>query len=180
MAPSTILVINPGSTSTKIALFTGDEKVFEEDVVHPEEVLRKFRDIPSQLAFRMETLTGRPAAKGGGYLETGRRGGARRADAARQKRSLPGDGGDGGGRKEFEDPLGPGARLEPRGYDGASAGSKEYGIPAFTADPVTVDEMDDIARISGVPEIKRRSLLHALNIKERITPRVAGFGAESR
>jgi butyrate kinase len=43
--------------------------------------------------------------------------------------------------------------------------SENLGVPAFTSDPVTVDEMSDVARISGVPEIKRKSHLHALNIK---------------
>ncbi|HMB05317.1 MAG TPA: butyrate kinase, partial [Isosphaeraceae bacterium] len=42
---------------------------------------------------------------------------------------------------------------------------EEYGLPVFTADPVTVDEMDGLARVSGVPEIARKSNLHALNIK---------------
>ncbi|MCK4359891.1 MAG: butyrate kinase, partial [Candidatus Cloacimonetes bacterium] len=41
----------------------------------------------------------------------------------------------------------------------------KIGVPAFIVDPVPVDEMEDIARISGVPEIERQSLFHALNIK---------------
>jgi butyrate kinase len=43
--------------------------------------------------------------------------------------------------------------------------AKEYGIPAFTVDPVSVDEMDPIARISGMPQIERQSFFHALNHK---------------
>jgi len=42
---------------------------------------------------------------------------------------------------------------------------ERHGVPAITADPVAVDEMDEVARISGVPEISRRSLFHALNVK---------------
>jgi butyrate kinase len=47
----------------------------------------------------------------------------------------------------------------------ADAISKELNIPGFIVDPVVVDEFDDIARISGIPEIERKSLLHALNIR---------------
>ena len=167
MAPSTILVINPGSTSTKIALFTGDEKVFEEDVVHPEEVLRKFKDIPSQLAFRMETLMDAlrlravdiskldAVAVRGGLMRPVKSGVYRvteeMVEDLRDSKTLWG--------REHASNLGALMGLQL---------AEEYGIPAFTADPVTVDELDDIARISGVPEIKRQSLLHALNIKERI------------
>ena len=111
MAPSTILVINPGSTSTKIALFTGDEKVFEEDVVHPEEVLRKFRDIPSQLAFRMETLMDalRKRAVDISKLDAvAVRGGLMRpvkSGVYRVTQEMVED------LRDLEDPLGPGARL---------------------------------------------------------------------
>ena len=167
MASSTILVINPGSTSTKIALFTGDEKVFEEDAVHPEEVLRKFKDIPSQLAFRMETLTRalRLRAVDISKLDAvAVRGGLMRPVKSGVYRVT----------EEMVEDLKDSKTLWGREHAsnlGALMGlqlATEYGIPAFTADPVTVDELDDIARISGVPEIERRSLLHALNIKERI------------
>jgi butyrate kinase len=167
MAPSTILVINPGSTSTKMALFDGDEQVFQEDVVHPEKVLRKFGDIPSQLAFRMKTLMDAlrlravdiakldAVAVRGGLMRPVKSGVYRvtekMAEDLRDSKSFWG--------REHASNLGALMGLQL---------AKEYGIPAFTADPVTVDEMDDIARISGVPEIKRQSLLHALNIKERI------------
>ncbi len=48
----------------------------------------------------------------------------------------------------------------------------EAGAPSYIVDPVAVDEFEDVARISGMPEIKRRSLLHALNIRA-IAHRVA-------
>jgi butyrate kinase len=167
MAPSTILVINPGSTSTKIALFEGDEQLFQEDVVHPEEVLREFRDIPSQLAFRMETLMDAlrmravditkldAVAVRGGLMRPVKSGVYQVTDEMvhdlRDSKTLWG--------REHASNLGALMGLQL---------ATEYGIPAFTADPVTVDEMDAIARVSGVPEIKRQSLLHALNIKERV------------
>lgn len=43
--------------------------------------------------------------------------------------------------------------------------AQQYNIPAYIVDPVVVDEMDDIARISGIPEIPRKSIFHALNQK---------------
>jgi butyrate kinase len=167
MAPSTTLVINPGSTSTKIALFNGDEQVFEEDVVHPEEVLRKFRDIPSQLASRMETLMDalRMRAVDISKLDAvAVRGGLMRPVRSGVYRVM---------EEMVRDVRGSKARWgrEHASNLGVLMGlqlAKEYGIPVFTADPVTVDEMDAVARVSGVPEIKRQSLLHALNIKERI------------
>ncbi|MDD2683849.1 MAG: butyrate kinase, partial [Candidatus Cloacimonetes bacterium] len=47
----------------------------------------------------------------------------------------------------------------------ANAISEDLNIPAFIVDPVVVDEFDEIARISGIPEIERKSLMHALNIR---------------
>ncbi|MHB8173688.1 MAG: butyrate kinase [Nitrospirota bacterium] len=167
MASFTILVINPGSTSTKIALFKDEDKIFEDDVIHPERDLNKFNDIYSQLPFRMETLT---RALRESSVEPSRldavsvRGGLMRpvksgvyrvteemVEDLRNSKTLRG--------REHASNLGPMMGLWL---------AREQGIPAFTADPVTVDEMDDVARISGVPEIKRQSLLHALNIKERV------------
>ena len=50
--------------------------------------------------------------------------------------------------------------------------AKEIGKRAFIVDPVVVDEMEDVARLSGVPELPRKSKFHALNQKA-----VASFGA---
>ncbi len=162
-----ILVINPGSTSTKIALFNGTEKLFEEDIIHAEDELRGFGDIASQLSFRMRTLVQALKERAvepsklaavcvrGGLMRPVKSGVYRvtedMVEDVRNSKNIWG--------REHASSLGPLMGLQM---------SKEYGIPVFTADPVTVDEMDDIARISGVPEIKRRSLLHALNIKERV------------
>ncbi len=56
--------------------------------------------------------------------------------------------------------------------------SEKYAVPAFTSDPVTVDEMSDVARISGIPEIKRKSHLHALNIKAVLRRACADLGLD--
>ena len=178
MASFTILVINPGSTSTKIALFKGWDKIFEDDVIHPEEELRKFPDIPSQLPFRMETLMRALSEKSvepsrldavcvrGGLMRPVKSGVYRvTEEMARDIRNAKKFWG-----REHASNLGPlmGLRI-----------SGEYAVPAFTADPVVVDEMDDVARISGVPEIKRRSLLHALNIREQVRRAARDLGVNT-
>ncbi len=172
-----ILVINPGSTSTKIALFKGIEKLFEEDIIHAEDELRQFGDLASQHPFRMETLMRALREKS---VEPSKldavcvRGGLMRPVQSGVYRVTEDMAEDVGNSKniwgrEHASSLGPLIGLQM---------AKEYGIPVFTADPVVVDEMDDIARISGVPEIKRKSLLHALNIKEQIRRAARNMGAE--
>ncbi len=167
MTSFAVLVINPGSTSTKIALFKGGDKIFEDDIIHPEAELRKFPDIVSQLPLRMDTLMRALREKSvepsrldavcvrGGLMRPVKSGVYRvtenMAEDLRNSTSIWG--------REHASNLGPLIGLQM---------AREYGIPAFTADPVVVDEMDDTARVSGVPEIKRRSLLHALNIREQI------------
>ncbi len=166
MTSFAVLVINPGSTSTKIALFKDRVKIFEDDIVHPEGELRKFPDIASQMPFRMETLMRALRERSvdpskldavcvrGGLMRPVKSGIYRvteeMAEDLRNSESIWG--------REHASSLGPLMGLQLSGV---------FGIPAFTADPVVVDEMDDIARVSGVPEIKRRSLLHALNIREQ-------------
>ena len=51
-----IFVINPGSTSTKIALFEDDKKIWGTNVDHEAEELKKYKEIPDQLPYRMETI----------------------------------------------------------------------------------------------------------------------------
>ena len=51
-----IFAINPGSTSTKVALFEGEKKIFQTNVDHAAETLKGFREIADQLPFRMETI----------------------------------------------------------------------------------------------------------------------------
>ncbi len=159
-----ILVINPGSTSTKLAYFAGEEAASSEEVEHPEEELRAFPDIPSQEGYRLgivERFLEERGLKGAGLDAVAARGGLMKPvkggvykinqamveDLRRSKERWG---------REHASNLGAmiAFRLAAR-----------YSVPAFTADPVTVDEMDNVARLSGVPEIRRKSHLHALNIK---------------
>lgn len=56
MVPYKIFAINPGSTSTKIALFEGNQPVFSSNVSHDAEVLKQYREISDQFDYRKETI----------------------------------------------------------------------------------------------------------------------------
>lgn len=164
MADYRVLVINPGSTSTKLSYFAGEVEAARGRIEHPSGELGRFPDIPSQLDYRLGIVerfikTNGIEEKGldaiaarGGLMKPVRSGtyrinAAMADDLARSKERWG---------REHASNLG--AMLALRL-------SEELGVPAFTSDPVTVDEMSEVARISGVPEIKRKSHLHALNIK---------------
>jgi len=130
-----ILVINPGSTSTKIAVFQDDNEIIEEQLKENNIDLRSFDSVVG-----IGGLT-RPVESGTYIIN-----------------------------KKMLDDL---ADKSIWGMSHASALgayiaksiSDELNIPAFIVDPISVNEFDDIARISGVVEIERKCLSHALNIK---------------
>jgi butyrate kinase len=156
-----ILVINPGSTSTKIALFLGETLDKERELSHPGDELKGFATTLEQLDYRLGIV--RQAL---GEWQTG----------ARDLQAIIGRGGPlkplaGGvyrvGAGLLTD-LRSGKLVDHASILGgliAARLAQEAGIPAFIADPVSVDEFDEVARISGLPEIPRLSLSHALNIK---------------
>jgi len=159
-----ILVINPGSTSTKLAVYDGSRLFCESRVEHTEDELAGFADIASQEGYRLRVVEafirdngidpkgiGAVAARGG--LMRPVAGGVYRVDAF-----MVDDLKDSARRYGREHASNLGCMIAMRLHE-------KYGMPAFTADPVTVDEMDDVARVSGVPEITRKSHFHALNIK---------------
>ena len=159
-----ILVVNPGSTSTKVAYFKGEAEAFSEDIAHPEETLASLKGVNGQLPYRLGAVEQFIGEKGvlslgldaiaarGGLMKPVRSGvyriNEKMAEDLRNSKARWG--------REHASNLGAMIALELSG---------KYGVPAFTADPVTVDEMADVARVSGVPEVQRVSLLHALNVK---------------
>ncbi|MFO8145558.1 MAG: butyrate kinase [Candidatus Syntrophosphaera sp.] len=158
-----ILAINPGSTSTKIAVYEGDKPVFEETLRHDPAELEPYPNIIDQYEFRKElvmkameenkvapdTLN---AVVGRGGLIRSVPGGTFRINEAM--------------KRDLKDPsLWGRTHASNLGAFIADAIARELDIPAFIVDPVVVDEFEDIARISGIPEIERKSLLHALNIR---------------
>ncbi len=161
MSEPLILVINPGSTSTKISLFEGEKELFTENITHRVEELSRFNKASDQDLYRMEYIIDLLKKK--------------RVDA-RRIAAIVGRGGllkpiEGGTYRVNQQML---ADLR-RGVQGdhpsncggliAYAIAKNIGCEAFIVDPVVVDEMQPLARLSGMPLIRRRSIFHALNQK---------------
>lgn len=156
-----ILVINPGSTSTKIAVFTGHELLHELEITHPAEELARFKSNLEQIDYRFETVLS--AMKNWKLAPT-------ELDAAigRGGPLKPLKGGVYAVGENLLADLQSGKLVDHASILGGLIACRiaENGkIPAFIADPVSVDEFDDIARISGHPDLPRLSLSHALNIK---------------
>ena len=158
-----VLAINPGSTSTKISVFDDTESVFVETLRHEASKIAEFEGIIEQYEFRKELVLN-ALTKHNVSLESieavvGRGGLVRAISSGTYKineKML----------KDLQDPTIWGRiHASNLGAFIAKAIADERGIPAFIVDPVTVDEFEDIARISGCPEIERQSLLHALNLR---------------
>jgi len=158
-----VLTINPGSTSTKIAVYQGEEKLFSENVTHLADELAKFPTISDQLPFRLEMIRGLLKESGvdltGLDAVVGRGGGLVAVD---------------GGVYGINDVLYDHA---VRGANGvqhpaqlgpqiAKAFAEEYGCPAFVVNPPDTDELIPEARMTGIKGVFRNVHLHALNQKE--------------
>lgn len=162
-ADFSLLVINPGSTSTKIAVYRNEQPVFVRNLCHSAEEMRPFRGRPSldQLSFRQAAIE--RELSGAGYATTGfqavvGRGGLMRPVPSGVFRV----------NDEMLDELRRAAFGEHASNMGASlaqAIAQQARCDAFVVDPVSVDELCEVARISGSPLVVRRSLSHALNTK---------------
>ncbi len=156
-----ILVINPGSTSTKIALYKGEEPYKELDITHSAADLAGFGNNLEQLDFRFSAVEKALADWGCKPSDL-------KAAIGRGGPLKPLSGGVYHVGESLMSDLQSGKLVDHASILGgliACRVAKTAKIPAFIADPVSVDEFDDIARISGYPEIPRISLSHALNIK---------------
>lgn len=154
-----ILVINPGSTSTKLAIYEDDKPVWLSGAHHPISELNQFEHTSDQYDFRMQFIRRRLAdsdielrfdaviARGG--LLKPLRGGIYRVNE-KMKHDLA--------QADMDHACNLGARL-------ADELAQACGCPAFIADPVVVDEMQEEARYTGMPGIRRKSVFHALNSK---------------
>lgn len=157
-----ILAINPGATSTKVAIFNGNEQVFLKNIKHSTDELSQFKTISDQYEFRKNVIL-----------------------STLKDENIPLD--------DIAIVMGRGGLVKPlksgvykindlmiehlkMGYSGqhacnlggliADSIAKSIGLEAaYIADPVMVDEMQDIARITGHPEFERQSIFHALNHK---------------
>jgi butyrate kinase len=156
-----ILVINPGSTSTKIGVFSNEVSVFEKTIRHDAEYISSFSNIIDQYEFRKQTILEALDHEGINSSKLSAvcgRGGLLRPIE--------------GGTYDVNDQM---LKDLKKGYSGQHASNlggiiayeiaAGLNIPSFIVDPVVVDELDAIARISGVAEIERKSIFHALNQK---------------
>lgn len=156
-----MLIINPGSTSTKIAVYDDLNQVFGETLNHSNEELAAFDKIFSQYDFRknaiIDSLKQRDIDIKTLSAVVGRGGDMRPIESGTYKVN-----------DQMIDDLKTKATRQHASNLGAVIAAEignSCNIPAFVVDPVVVDEMDDIARISGMADIKRTSIFHALNQK---------------
>jgi butyrate kinase len=159
--PEKILAINPGSTSTKIAVFAGSHEVLTENISHSAEELAGFADIFAQIPFRLAKI--REILKHNGlalrdFAAVVGRGGL-------LKPMLSGTYTVNAAMLDDLKNARYGAHASNLGAILADLLAAEASIPAYIVDPVVVDELDDVARITGRPEITKRSIFHALNQK---------------
>ncbi|MFZ5647438.1 MAG: butyrate kinase [Bacillota bacterium] len=156
-----ILVINPGSTSTKIAVFNSENCVFQANVRHPDEEINRFERVVDQYRYRLEAIES--TLYQNGYSMSGIN-----AIAARGGLLKPLAGGTYLVDSEMLDDL-TACRFGEHASNLAAIIAynlgKTRGIPAYTTDPVSVDELHCLARYSGLPELPRVSQSHALNMR---------------
>ena len=154
-----ILALNPGATSTKIAVFDGDQVLLKTMVEHQGSSLDGFARVIDQLDYRRDLILS-ALQKAGIALDE--------LDAVVGRGGLlkPIPGGTYAVNAALLADLGKG-REHASNLGGVLADSLAgpLGIPAFIVDPVSVDEMEPEARLSGLPELPRNSFSHALNSK---------------
>ncbi len=156
-----VLVLNTGSSSTKVALYEDDREVWRETVRHDYDEIRRLKTVKEHLRFRERVIR-----------------------EILERRGVKGDGVDAvaviGGLLK---PLRSGTYVvnermvldlyeSRRGFHASNLSgiigydlARRWGVKAYTVDPVSVDEMDPVARYSGHPALPRYSLSHALNTK---------------
>ena len=156
-----ILVVNPGSTSTKIGVYEDEQLLFDKTLRHSAEEIAQFNTIPAQKDWRRDLVM--KALREQGF-------------DARTLSAVSGRGGllrpIRGGTYAVNDNMVKDCTIGVQGQHASNLGGliareigDELGIPSFIADPPVVDEMQAIARYSGHPLIQRVSKFHALNQK---------------
>jgi butyrate kinase len=156
-----ILVLNPGSTSTKIGVFANERSIFEKTIRHDADKLNTFSTIIDQYEFRKQTILESLDEEGINISKL-------HAVCGRGGLLRPIEGGTYVVNEQMLEDLKQGfAGQHASNLGGIIANEIAMGlnIPAYIVDPVVVDEMEEIAKISGVPAIERRSIFHALNQK---------------
>lgn len=157
-----ILAINPGSTSTKISLFEEESLLFDKSISHTPEELSQYKRIADQFHFRKQLILNElivrktdlsrlAAIVGRGGLVKPIESGIYRVNTSLKNDLINGVSG------QHASNLG--------GLIASDLADSVPGAIAFIVDPVVVDELCDVARVTGIPEISRKSIFHALNQK---------------
>ena len=157
-----LLIINPGSTSTKISLYEDENVIFEESQFHDAPVLLRFPSVNDQMAFRKQVilnmLARRNIAPESIDVYVGRGGSARpqHSGVTVIDKKLFQDTSDGVGGSEHPARLGVMLAWEL---------GNEFGKPMYTLNPTNVDELCDYARLTGIKGVYRNAQSHVLNQK---------------
>jgi len=156
-----IIVVNPGSTSTKLALFRREEKIAEGEVRHDAEELAAYDNVADQFEMRMHTIDR--------WLKD-------QDIEQKQVVAVVGRGAplkplEGGAYNISEEML---LDVKDMRYSNHASNlgaiiadylGRRYKVPSMIVDPITIDNFTDLARVSGFPGIERKCRSHALNIK---------------
>lgn len=158
-----VFAVNPGSTSTKIALFEDEKCLFSKNVAHDAAELAKYSDMPAQLPYRRDMIL-RLLEENGVTLEgvdvfVGRGGGLVNIE---------------GGVYDINETVLEHARTCANGVvHPATLGpqladefARRFGGKAMVVNPPDTDELQDLARMTGIKGVYRTVHLHALNLKE--------------
>ena len=156
-----LLIINPGSTSTKIAVYDGENQLFVESISHSAEEIAKYDALVDQFEFRKDLV-----------LETMEKHGVTADDltavVARGGLLPPME----AGAYEVNEDMVWQLRYAPEHEHASNLGaliayaiSSERGIPSYIYDGVTVDEMLPILKVTGLPEMRRKGMGHNLNMR---------------
>jgi len=158
-----IIVVNPGSTSTKVALFDLDNKCIADSAVsHPSDLLAKYDNVADQFDLRLSGIES--------WLE----------EQNIENKQVVAIAGRGAPMRPLESGI---YNINEKMLDdlksmrysnhASNLGSiiadylgRKYKVPAIIVDPVTIDDFSDYARVSGIPEIERKCRSHALNLRE--------------
>jgi len=154
-----LLIVNPGSTSTKVAIFNNTTPILEKTIRHSTTDLAPYEKVTDQYDFRKQIIIDNVQASGTTLQEL---------DAVVGMggllKPIP------GGTYLVDEAMVHDLRTGIQGLHASNLGgliaqeiAKHIGKPAFIVDPVVVDEFEPISRISGNPLIQRRSIFHALN-----------------
>lgn len=156
-----ILAINPGSTSTKIAVYENEREKFKINIEHPVTELAQFKGVADQYDFRKNAVLNALKDHNFDVAELD-------VIAARGGPLPPIKGGAYRVNEEMVDRL----KNRPIAEHASNVAAliayelgEKLGIPAYIYDAISADELTDIARISGMPDLPRVSLCHVLNMR---------------